>query len=214
MITKDFKTAQIGNQIWMGENLNIDCFQNGELIQEARNNGEWRKATSEEKPAWCYYNYNSDYAALFGRLYNGFALKNSKRLAPKGWHIPTLDEWWELINYLGGKKPYFGCSSTKLRIDIKECDEMGIPIEWAGTNDFGFSAVPGSFSCSNGLFFDHGRAFSEDWLNGMDTSFWSLDGRESVGGSNSSTPVVSIDICGGNISGKYSDGRYIRCIKD
>jgi uncharacterized protein (TIGR02145 family) len=209
-----FETAQIGNQVWMAKNLNIDRFQNGELIQEAKNIGEWGIATKEEIPAWCYYNYNSDYAEIFGRLYNGFAVKNPKELAPKGWHIPTKKEWWELIQYLGGKDR-FACSSSMLRLNIYECQKLGIPVEWAGTNDFGFSALPGSFSCNNGLFFDHGIAFTKDWHNSiLDTSFWSSDWKESIGGRFASTPVISINNCGGSICGNYSEGRYIRCIKD
>jgi uncharacterized protein (TIGR02145 family) len=205
-----FKTCQIGNQIWMAENLNLDCFQNGTLIQEAKSIGEWRDATKEARPVWCYYNYNADYAEIFGRLYNGFAIRDPKGIAPKGWHLPTKKEWWELIQFLGGSNSR---SSSKLRLNIHECKKIGIPIEWAGTNNFGFSALPGSFSCSDGLFFDGGIAFSDDWQFQLDTSFWSSEWRESVEGSHStSTPVIGIHNLGGSICGNNSEGRYIRCI--
>ena len=209
-----FKTSQIGNQIWMSENLNLDCFQNGVLIQEAKSISEWQNATKEERPVWCYYNYNEDYAEIFGRLYNGFAIRDIKGLAPKGWHIPTKMEWYELIQYLGGND-YFACSSSMLRINIDECKQKKIPIEWAGTNAFGFSALPGSFSCNDGLFFDNGIAFTKDWKFELDTSFWSSFLTVGFGYSTStSTPIINTSICGGSICGNNSEGRYIRCIKD
>ncbi len=40
--------------------------------------------------------------SMSGILYNWYAIKDSRGLAPQGWHIPASDEWTTLINYLGG----------------------------------------------------------------------------------------------------------------
>lgn len=48
----------IGEQVWMKCNLNVDRFQNGDLIPEAKSKKEWQKANESKQPAWCYYDNN------------------------------------------------------------------------------------------------------------------------------------------------------------
>jgi len=51
--------------------------------------------------AWCS-NYNdSSQAAIFGHLYNWYAISDSRNIAPEGWHVPTVEEFKELEMYLG-----------------------------------------------------------------------------------------------------------------
>jgi uncharacterized protein (TIGR02145 family) len=47
--------------------------------------------------------YNDDEAnrTLYGGLYT-YSQVNTPGFCPNGWHVPTLDEWNELITYLGG----------------------------------------------------------------------------------------------------------------
>jgi len=99
----EFKTVNIGNQIWMQENLNIDTFRNGEPIHQALNIDEWNNASDNNQPVWCYYDFDPKNGGKYGRLYNWYAVKDSRGLAPKGWRVPTIDEWIELMNFLGGK---------------------------------------------------------------------------------------------------------------
>lgn len=49
------KTVTIGDQIWMAENLNVERFKNGDPIPEAKTNSEWKEASRNGTPAWCYY---------------------------------------------------------------------------------------------------------------------------------------------------------------
>jgi uncharacterized protein (TIGR02145 family) len=70
------KTIKIGRQVWMAENLDV-----------------------EVKGSW-YYNEDPTNAKMYGRLYTWDA---AQKACPKGWHIPTDDEWTELSNTLGGE---------------------------------------------------------------------------------------------------------------
>jgi uncharacterized protein (TIGR02145 family) len=90
----------IGEQIWTTSNLNITKFQNGDIIYEAKTNEQWSRANKDKKPAWCYYQNNSQNGITYGKLYNWYAVNDSRGLAPKGWHIPSKSEWLELFSYL------------------------------------------------------------------------------------------------------------------
>src|SRR5690606_1972585 len=72
----------IGNQVWMSENLNVDRFRNGEPIPQARSNEEWKKAGENHQPAWCYYQGDPNNDAKYGKLYNWYAIKDERGLAP------------------------------------------------------------------------------------------------------------------------------------
>lgn len=96
--------VMIGNQLWMTENLNVDKFQNGDNITYAKSFEEWQLAAENKIPAYCYYNFDEVYRTTYGKLYNWYCVDDSRGLAPKGYHIPSNDEWQILIDYLGGNK--------------------------------------------------------------------------------------------------------------
>lgn len=99
-----YKSVQIGNQIWMGKNLNVSNFRNGDPIPQAISNEEWIKAGNNGKPAWCYYENNQANGITLGKLYNWYAVNDERGLAPIGWHVPSDAEWTELTNNQGGKE--------------------------------------------------------------------------------------------------------------
>jgi len=86
----------IGNQIWMTKNLNVDTFRNGDPIFHARTDKEWINTGNEGRPAWCYYNNNPEHGELYGKLYNWYAVTDSRGLAPAGWYIPS-DYTWNVL---------------------------------------------------------------------------------------------------------------------
>lgn len=96
-----------GSQIWMAENLDVASFLNGDPIPEVKSSEEWENAYRDERAAWCYYDNNSSDSKKYGRLYNWYAVKDPRGLAPKGWHIPTNNEWQLLISSSGGKEKAF-----------------------------------------------------------------------------------------------------------
>ena len=97
------KEVKIGTQVWMTRNLATDTFRNGDPIFEAKTDDEWLNACLDEKPAWCYYRNEASNGSVYGKLYNWFAVIDSRGLAPLGWHIPNDNEWNQLITHLGGK---------------------------------------------------------------------------------------------------------------
>jgi uncharacterized protein (TIGR02145 family) len=94
------KTATIGNQIWMAENLNVTTFRNGDPIPEARTIEQWNDAARNKKPAFCYYNNDPSTAEKFGLLYNWWALNDPRGLAPLGWRIPNRTDAKTLLVFL------------------------------------------------------------------------------------------------------------------
>jgi hypothetical protein len=93
-------SVTIGNQVWMKQNLNVDEFRNGDPIPEAKSAEEWRNAYEYNQPAWCYYNNDPSNGSKYGKIYNYYAVSDTRGLAPKGWRIPRLEEWEELTNFL------------------------------------------------------------------------------------------------------------------
>jgi uncharacterized protein (TIGR02145 family) len=141
-----FKTVKIGNQHWMKHNLNVNHFRNGAPIPHAKTDKEWVKAGENEQPAWCYYDNDSENEKKYGKLYNWFAVNDPRGLAPQGYHIPTDEEWEELVSYVGGKD----VAGIKLKSQSRWKDNGN------GTDEFGFTALPGGLRFSDGYFDDVG----------------------------------------------------------
>jgi uncharacterized protein (TIGR02145 family) len=71
------------------DNLNVSKFNNGEIIPQAKSVAAWQAACKAKKPMWCYYNFDPANGVKFGKIYNYFAVKDKRGLAPKGYHIAT-----------------------------------------------------------------------------------------------------------------------------
>jgi uncharacterized protein (TIGR02145 family) len=99
----EYDQVKIGDQIWMTKNLDVAVFQNGDSIFHANNSDEWVAATENKTPAWCYSISNEMNSNGYGKLYNFYAVTDSRGLAPKGWHIPTKDEFVVLQEFAGGE---------------------------------------------------------------------------------------------------------------
>ena len=97
----EYRVVAIGNQIWMGLNLNVSRFNNGDSITNAKADSEWDELSRQGKPAWSYYNNNSEYAKKYGKLYNWHAVADSRGLCPDGWQVPSDEDWTELTEHLG-----------------------------------------------------------------------------------------------------------------
>ena len=98
------QSVTIGTQVWMTKNLDVSTFRNGEPIPQSKTDEEWEKAGQNKQPAWCYYENDPANGAKYGKLYNWYAVIDSRGLAPVGYHIPSDAEWTKLTDFLGGEK--------------------------------------------------------------------------------------------------------------
>ena len=114
-----YRTVVIGSQTWMAENLNCDV--------------EGSKCYSDD-PANC---------SKYGRLYNW---KTAMVVCPKGWHLPSDNEWYNLIYFVGDS-----ISGAELKAKSGWYDDGN------GTDTYGFSALPGGIGESDGKFRDIGE---------------------------------------------------------
>ena len=136
-----YHVVQIGEQFWMVENLKTTRLNNGTNIPPLYDSAYW---VSSKVPGYCWYNNNkADNGDTYGALYNWYTI-NTGKLAPAGWHIPTTEEWLELRNYVGEK--YAG---SYLR---ETGNTHWATIDDHGTNEYGFTALPGGLRLYNNTF--------------------------------------------------------------
>jgi uncharacterized protein (TIGR02145 family) len=144
MVTFDGHTyalVAIGTQCWFAENLRSDNYRNGDAIPGDLNNSQW---TSTGSGAQAVYNNDSGSLATYGRLYNWYAVNDSRGLCPSGFHVPSDGEWTVLENALGGSS----VAGTALKASSPA---------WDGTNSSGFSALPGGYRYyGDGYFLEQG----------------------------------------------------------
>lgn len=93
-----YKTVKIGDQWWMAENLKVTHYRNGDPIPNITNNSEWYNLRSG---AHCSYDNDESNVDTYGRLYNAYAVMDTRNLAPEGWHVATDKDWKEMEMYLG-----------------------------------------------------------------------------------------------------------------
>lgn len=94
-----YNTVGIGYHIWMAENLRSVRYNNGSLIPLVRKDSLWGTLAT---PAYCWYENDSvSNHITYGALYNWFSVETGN-LCPVDWHVATLDDVTELINYVGG----------------------------------------------------------------------------------------------------------------
>ena len=96
--------------------------------------------------AWCYYENETAKGTTYGKLYNWFAVNDARGLAPKGYHIPSDEEWTILTNYLGGEN----IAGTKMK------STSGWANNGNGTNSSAFAGLPGGYRGYFGDFDDVG----------------------------------------------------------
>jgi len=131
-----FSFVTICNQVWMDKNLDVDTYRNGDPIPKVSDPAAWVKLTTG---AYCYYNNDSaGYAAIYGKLYNWYAVKDPRGLAPAGWHVPSEAEWNDLIYCLGGKTVAGG--------KMKDVSGLWQSPNTGASNSSGFTGLPGGIN--------------------------------------------------------------------
>jgi len=184
-----YETVKIGNQVWMAKNLKATHYRNGETIPNVTGNSEWGNLSTS---ACCAYDNKESNVSTCGRLYNWYAVNDSRGLAPKGWHVPSDAEFQILVDHLGGNKIAGG--------KMKEVRTT----HWKSfTNESGFSALPGG--CRN----YYSGSF---YYMGSYAAFWST---AEISSSFAWHRALSYD--NSEVHRSYSSKRHgfsIRCVKD
>jgi len=149
-----YSTVQIGDQCWMKENLKVGTRINGS--EEMTDNGVIEKYCYDDDPANC-----DKYGGLYqwNELMGYVTTPGVQGICPDGWHVPADGEWTALTDYIGGWGEPHGN-------ELKSCRQVNSPLgggcntsehpRWNehethyGTNDYGFSGLPGGFRYDTG----------------------------------------------------------------
>jgi len=137
-----YHTITIGTQVWMVENLKTTKYSNGDSIPEIADGKKWSNLTTG---AYCNYHNETKNSTTYGRLYNWYAVNDSRNIAPIGWHVPSDAEWTTLIIYLGGEDVTGG------KLKEKGTTHWQSPNTGA-TNETGFTALPDGNRGNDGTF--------------------------------------------------------------
>jgi uncharacterized protein (TIGR02145 family) len=179
--------GRIGTQTWMLKNLDVDTYRNGDPIPEVQNQTTWNNLTTG---AWCYYNNDPALGAIYGKLYNWYAVNDSRGLAPLGWHIPVLSETQLLNNFLGGST-VAGGPLKAIGTTYWQSPNVG------ATNSTGFNGFGGGYRTTT---FTSINVFGRFWLN--TTLYYQLTYTQ---------PFFSV---GASLGVTAASGLSVRVIKD
>jgi len=159
--------VKIDEQILQEENLNYEILESEGTFVDKRDGKEY-KYVKIGKQIWmaenlnyevsgskCYDN-DAENCKKYGRLY---IWNTAKIICPEGWHLPDNREWQILINYAGGEEK----AGEKLK--AKDGWNWNVRYEKTGngTDDYGFSALPGGA-------YDWKSGFADIGYGGL---FWS-----------------------------------------
>ena len=129
-----YKTIITDHGIWMAENLKVMKLNDGKPLTLINDKDSWR---GTKLPAYGHYQPDVKYAQTYGAIYNWHAVSTGK-LCPKGWHVPTTDEWNELMDYAGTKEK---SGNNASRLKETGFTHWKAPNEGA-MNDLHFMALP------------------------------------------------------------------------
>jgi uncharacterized protein (TIGR02145 family) len=169
-----YRTIRIGNQEWMAENLRVSRYRNRDFIERGLDNSGWENAA---EGAFAVYPHSlvgldddAGVRAIYGSLYNWYAVTDKRDLCPRGWRVPSDDDWTQLAEYLMEEYglPNESGNEHSLGNILKSCRQVSSPAgghcdtwehpRWNsggihhGTDEFGFAGLPGSTRSDNGSF--------------------------------------------------------------
>jgi uncharacterized protein (TIGR02145 family) len=202
-----YRTVTIGTQVWMAENLKVTHYRNSEAIPNVMDNVTWGGLTTG---AYCEFNNDVSNAATYGRLYNWYAVGDSRHLAPAGWHVASDAEWKQLEMTLGMSQAQADAADWRGTTEGGKLKEAGYAHWFApntgATNESGFSALPGG-----------GRLYSSGVFGNMPSNayFWSSSETGSNGAMSRSLEFDHSDVYRWDYYGLDMEfGFSVRCVKD
>ncbi|MCE2840284.1 MAG: hypothetical protein LW729_02725 [Bacteroidetes bacterium] len=204
-----YNAVQIGNQCWTQSNLKTSRYRNGDNIPTGLSNVDWENTNSG---AYAIYNNDPVNDGLYGKLYNHYAVTDSRGLCPTGWHVPSDGEWKKLIKHLD---PRTDTNTTLNNYNVttraggilKETIAQPASAGWmlpniGAVNSIGFSGLPGgnrSYGYNN---VSHLGTWWSSTRSSMSTIFFSLSHNTNLG------------LLGNYGGGVSFVGNSVRCLKD
>lgn len=203
-----YNTVLIGEQCWMKENLKTTTYKNGTSIPNVTEGSSWTNLTTG---AYVWYGNEINWKEKYGALYNWFATIDPNGLCPVGWHVPSHTEWTTLTTVIGGTSSPFGnklksCRQVNLTLggycNTSEHPRWEQDITHYGTDDYGFSTLPGGYCNNEGSFGNYGN-YGHWWssTNHSSTNSWGRTLGNGYG-----------YVAEGNYSKLY--GLSVRCLRD
>lgn len=152
-----YRSVKIGTQTWMAENLRSTTYADGTPIPLVTNNTSWLNlGDNNTDKAYCWHNNDISNKDTYGALYSWAAAtngnssgNNTQGVCPSGWHLPSDAEWTTLVNYISNDG-FSGIEGTALQAISG----------FSGTDDYDFTALPGSYRKLTGLF---GTVGNDGW---------------------------------------------------
>ncbi len=177
---RNYSTIVINGMEWMQENLAVSSYRNGDSIPTGLGDMAWFYATSG---AYAIYNNDAANDSTYGKLYNWYAVNDSRGLCPTGWHVPSDAEWTNLIDYLdpnaagGNTYPNIAGGKMKSTGTIENGDGLWYSPNAQATNESGFSGFPGGLRNYLGIYNSYGHSgfwwsSTEDSDSISDISAW------------------------------------------
>ncbi|MFH0756239.1 MAG: FISUMP domain-containing protein [Bacteroidota bacterium] len=210
-----YNTIQIGDQLWMAENLKTTRYADGSAIPHVESTLDWDLLGDEGK-AYCWYNNQVGNKDIYGALYSWSAALNGATTSaqepsgiqgacPDGWHVPSNREWKTLERAVGMTSYWIDLSGWRGTDEGGKLKEQGFS-HWVSpnsgaSNESGFTALPGGNRGITGNFSDMGSygyfCSTTEYLNGVVIRYLSN---------------TSSQIWLGNLSRRM--GTSVRCLAD
>ena len=177
-----YNTVQIGTQCWTQSNLKVSKYRNGDTIPTGLSNSSWQNTTSG---AYAIYNNDPVNDELYGKLYNHYAVTDSRGLCPTGWHVPSDGAWNAIVKFLDSNADTVcgNCNQSTIAGGfLKSTTTQIIHGGWispniGATNSSGFTALPGGvrgpageflYFTSNGFWWSSTASFgSNAWFRNL-----------------------------------------------
>lgn len=192
-----YQIKTIGDHTWTIRNLETTKFDDGSDIPLIADDLLWGSTVTS---AYCKY-------TGYGKLYNYYAVTDSRNLCPAGWHVSTDNDWKSLEISLGMSQDQADATGQRGTVEGGMLKSTTVYDVWnspntGATNSSGFSAYGAGYRSNGGIFAD--KLISAD--------FWCTPEYEATTAWSRSLNVSSAQIVRLNINKGY--GFSVRCVKD
>ncbi|TVQ89659.1 MAG: hypothetical protein EA393_06620 [Bacteroidetes bacterium] len=94
----NYNTVQVGEQIWLAENLRTLNYNNGDSIISGKGAGNY---TNMSQPRFYFY-YGDDTTNMhdYGLLYTWYVITDERGICPAGFRVPDISDWEKMVLHL------------------------------------------------------------------------------------------------------------------